>query len=154
MINTLIEKLSFEAHLPGGYKFCGPGTKLTRLTRNDVPINALDAACKKHDLAYARNKDLTNRHLADLELAEAAARRQHAADANLKEKLAAALVKNIMKIKRKLGWGLNFRSNALTPKTSLSSFKHKTPAKHLHFTLKRQRQRSRSAIASAFKEEL
>lgn len=36
-------------HLPG-YNYCGPGTDLTQ----DVPpINDLDAACKRHDEAYA-----------------------------------------------------------------------------------------------------
>lgn len=25
LINKIIDKLPFEAHIPGGYKFCGPG---------------------------------------------------------------------------------------------------------------------------------
>ena len=36
-------------HLPG-YNYCGPGTDLTK---NLPPINDLDAACKRHDEAYA-----------------------------------------------------------------------------------------------------
>jgi len=42
-----------EIHLPGGYQFCGPGTKVTkRLKRGDRGINILDKACREHDKAY------------------------------------------------------------------------------------------------------
>ena len=61
-VNTLINKLPFEAHLPT-YNFCGPGTKLQeRLKRGDRGINQLDEACKVHDIAYSRSKDLEARH--------------------------------------------------------------------------------------------
>jgi len=54
-----------EYHLPG-YNFCGPGTKLEkRLSRGDKPINALDAACLVHDIAYADTKDKDTRISAD-----------------------------------------------------------------------------------------
>jgi hypothetical protein len=29
-VNSLINKLPVELHLPGGYQYCGPGTKLKR----------------------------------------------------------------------------------------------------------------------------
>lgn len=52
ILNTLINKLPIELHLPG-YRFCGPGTKLRkRLARGDTGINPLDEACKIHDIAY------------------------------------------------------------------------------------------------------
>jgi len=36
------------------YNWCGPGTNVAeRLKRGDPPINELDAACKKHDIAYS-----------------------------------------------------------------------------------------------------
>lgn len=65
IINSLINKLPFELHLPGGYQFCGPGTKLEkRLARGDQGINHLDTACRAHDIAYI-SKDLATRHKAD-----------------------------------------------------------------------------------------
>lgn len=64
-VNTLINKLPFEAHIPT-YKYCGPGTKLEkRLVRGDKPKNLLGEACRNHDISYLKNKDLINRHKAD-----------------------------------------------------------------------------------------
>jgi hypothetical protein len=41
---------SKEKHLPG-YNFCGPGTNVTRRLREGVkPVNALDNACRIHDI--------------------------------------------------------------------------------------------------------
>jgi hypothetical protein len=41
---------SKEKHLPG-YNFCGPGTNVTRRLQEGVqPMNALDAACRRHDI--------------------------------------------------------------------------------------------------------
>ena len=58
LVDKLINKLLFELHLPGGYQFCGPGTKLSkRLTRGDPGINKLDSACKDHDIAYSKNRE-------------------------------------------------------------------------------------------------
>ena len=55
-------------HVPG-YKFCGPGSKLTeRIQRGDVDINSLDEACRQQDLAY--NNPSSNRRQADRILAE------------------------------------------------------------------------------------
>lgn len=111
VINSLINKLPFEVHVPG-YQFCGPGTKLEkRLARGDQGINSLDAACKKHDIAYSKNKDLSERHKADKELEEAAWQRVKAKDSKFGEKATAWAVTTAMKIKRKLGMGL-------PPKTS------------------------------------
>ncbi|KAJ8964117.1 hypothetical protein NQ314_005113 [Rhamnusium bicolor] len=46
LLNTLINKLPVELHIPG-YRFCGPGTKLQkRLDRGDQGNNLLDEACK------------------------------------------------------------------------------------------------------------
>ena len=73
LLNTAINKLPFELHIPGGYRFCGPGTKLEkRLARGDKGINELDEACKEHDIAYSKEKDLEHRHKADRILADKA----------------------------------------------------------------------------------
>ncbi|KAF2889561.1 hypothetical protein ILUMI_16612 [Ignelater luminosus] len=66
LVNSLINKLPFELHLPRGYQFCGPGTKLKqRLARGDKGINKLDQSCRLHDIAYANHSDLKERHKAD-----------------------------------------------------------------------------------------
>ena len=113
LVNSLINKLPFELHLPGGYQYCGPGTKLQkRLTRGDPGINKLDAACKQHDIAYDKNtSDLTARHKADYQLEQAAWKRVKSKDASFKEKAAAWLVTTIMKGKQRIGMGCTSTTN-------------------------------------------
>ena len=56
-LNTAINKLPFEVHVPG-YQFCGPGTNLKkRLARGDKGINPLDSACRTHDIAYENSNN-------------------------------------------------------------------------------------------------
>lgn len=65
LLNTLINKLPVELHVPG-YQFCGPRIKLNkRLQRGDKGINFLDAACMEHDIVYKHNKNVGERHVAD-----------------------------------------------------------------------------------------
>lgn len=105
VVNSLIDKLPIELHIPT-YQYCGPGTKLNkRLRRGDPGINALDAACKEHDIAYSKHKDLSSRHEADRILEEAARSRFKAKDSSLGEKASSWAVANVMKVKRKLGMG-------------------------------------------------
>lgn len=105
LVNTLINKLPFELHLPG-YQFCGPGTKLEkRLQRGDKGINDLDLACRNHDIAYASHKSLEDRHKADWELENQAWERVKSKDASFGEKAASWLVTTGMKLKRKMGMG-------------------------------------------------
>lgn len=110
VINTLINKLPFEAHIPG-YQFCGPGTKLTkRIARGDRGINRLDQACREHDLAYAKYPDnISERHNADNSLAKSAVNRVKSLDASLGERTAALGVAAAMKAKVKLGMGIKRR---------------------------------------------
>lgn len=94
-------------HLPGGYQYCGPGTKLDkRLKRNDPGINELDRACKEHDIAYSNSNDIDERNRADKILAEKAWKRVKSKDSGVGEKMAALGVTGIMKTKSKLGMGL------------------------------------------------
>lgn len=110
LVNSLIDNLPFELHIPG-YQFCGAGTKLAkRLARNDVGRNKLDEACKEHDIAYSRTKDLQERHKADKDLQEAASQRMKASDASFGEKMAAFGVRGVMNMKRKLGMGLKAKT--------------------------------------------
>lgn len=61
LVNTLINKLPFDLHLPS----VGPGTKLEKqLARGDRRINPLDAACKEYDIAYAKSNDNRLEHAA------------------------------------------------------------------------------------------
>lgn len=70
VLDTLIDLLPFEMHVPG-YKFCGPGTKVSkRIEQGDEPLNPLDEACRQHDIAYSQKN--TNRRQADRRLAEQA----------------------------------------------------------------------------------
>lgn len=112
LVNSLINNLPVELHVPG-YQYCGPGTKLAkRLARGDPGINPLDAACKEHDIAYSKNREnLTARSAADKALAERAWERVRAADASIGEKAAAWAVTNIMKTKRKFGMGAKKMKN-------------------------------------------
>lgn len=106
LVNTLINKLPVELHIPG-YNFCGPGTHLEkRLNRGDVGVNPLDSACQEHDIAYAQSEDLSRRHEADKILGNKAWQRVKANDSSLGEKSASLLVAGIMKGKRKLGMGI------------------------------------------------
>lgn len=107
LVNSLINNLPFELHIPG-YSYCGPGTKLQeRLARGSQPINELDRSCQEHDIFYHNEKDTKQRHKADKILANAAMQRFHSQDASLGEKLAALGIAGTMKAKVKLGMGLN-----------------------------------------------
>lgn len=106
VINTAIDAIPVELHLPGGYQYCGPGTKLEeRLKRGDPGINALDRACKEHDIAYSKYSDSTNRAKADSSLGGQAWRRFISSDATLSERAAALAVSAAMKVKTAVGGG-------------------------------------------------
>lgn len=107
LVNSFINKLPIELHIPG-YQYCGPGTKLEkRLIAGDRGINQLDRACKEHDIAYNQNKDMDSRKQADKILADNAWKRVLASDSTWGEKAAAWLVANVMKAKGKIGSGIN-----------------------------------------------
>jgi len=116
LLNSVINALPFELHIPG-YQFCGPGTRLSeRLARGDQGINSLDAACREHDIAYSRSNDLTERHVADRILAEKARRRIVARDSTLGERAAATAVWAAMKAKTKIGMGMKTKTKKNTAK--------------------------------------
>ena len=62
-LNTLVNNLPFEMHLPG-HNFTGPGTKLYKRLNPDgtpkewsLPINRVDNAAYHHDLCYSKHDD-------------------------------------------------------------------------------------------------
>lgn len=110
LLNSLIDKLPFEAHIPT-YNYCGPGTKLDkRLERGDRGINQLDEACKVHDIAYSIHKDDKERTKADQKLSSEAWKRVISKDASIGERTTALAVTAAMKTKiglSKMGRGLS-----------------------------------------------
>ena len=67
-LNTLVNKLPFEMHLPG-HNFTGPGTKLYKRLNPDgtpkewnIPINRVDNATYHHDLCYSKHDDIKTRN--------------------------------------------------------------------------------------------
>lgn len=109
LINSTINALPLEIHLPG-YRFCGPGTKLkARLSRGEEGINPLDEACKEHDIAYSKDKSLESRLRADRVLADKAWSRFKDKDVPFGEKLSAWVVTSAMNAKTKLGGSLTRR---------------------------------------------
>lgn len=95
-VNSLINKLPVELHIPG-YQYCGPGTKLQkRLDRGDRGINLLDKACKDHDIVYSNHKDISERRAADQVLINKALERTKAVDASFGERTSAHIVAKMM----------------------------------------------------------
>lgn len=89
------------AHFPG-YHFCGPGTKfLERTAQGQLGVNKLDEACRFHDAVYTNSTDLKMRMEADVLLEMHAWEIVISKDSNYKEKFAAWMVTNVMKMKRK-----------------------------------------------------
>lgn len=64
-------------------------------------VNKLDEACRQHDLVYTDSEDLRLRMEADEKLEMQAWERVKAKDSRYKEKIAAWMVMNVMKVKRK-----------------------------------------------------
>ncbi len=108
-VNTIINKLPFEMHLPG-HQFTGPGTKLDkRLNADDTykewskPINRVDNAAYSHDLCYAKNQGTKTRN----DICDTAMLSQLDGIYNptLREKIDRAIVKPLITAKARFGWG-------------------------------------------------
>lgn len=100
VVNEVIDALPIELDLPGGYQYCGPGTRLReRLARDDPGINKLDQACKTHGIAYTLFQDNVHRGLADQRLADSAWAPVKSADASIGERAASLAVATAMKVK-------------------------------------------------------
>ena len=67
-LNTLVNNLPFEMHLPG-HNFTDQGTNLHKTLNSDgtrkewsIPINRLDSAAYHHDLCYSKHDDTKTRN--------------------------------------------------------------------------------------------
>ena len=106
-----------ELHLPG-HSFTGPGTNLNlRLNENNEPyewskpINRVDAAAQKHDLAYRSNPDnLEAKHLADKEMI---AELDSIPNPTIRERLERALVKKLLQAKVYFGLGVDEKNKSI-----------------------------------------
>lgn len=74
---------------------------MERVALGHVGVNKLDDACRSHDAVYTNSTDLKMRMEADLILETLAWERVIAKDSTYKEKIAAWMVTNVMKMKRK-----------------------------------------------------
>ena len=72
--------------------------------KGDKPINKLDAAAQKHDMAYAIFKDKKVRNEADKVLEQEPNQIKNDPNTNISEKASAFMVENVMKGKQKLVW--------------------------------------------------
>jgi hypothetical protein len=103
VVNTV---LPFEKHLPG-MRYCGPGTRLDlRVDDNgkpfpgNEPVDRVDEAALKHDLAYNKYEDLRHRHQADKEMIHDLL---HIEQPTCRERLERCLVLPIMFLKSLVG---------------------------------------------------
>lgn len=121
-------KYSGEKHLPG-YNYAGPGTALDkRLDENDnplpnsKPINRVDEAAYRHDLAYRAAGDaeqsLILKHAADKKMIEEL---NNIENPTLRERIDAPLVRTALQAKVRLGLGVDKASLAAIRKTSLAA---------------------------------
>lgn len=137
VLNSLIDKLPIELHIPQ-YHYCGPGTNLSkRLQRGDPGINPLDAACKEHDIAYFKNHSLEDRHKADWILENRAWERVKSKDAKIGEMASAWVVTNAMKLKRKLGMGCHSKRADVAKRSQRKSSSIRSVVKKIDKSLKK-----------------
>lgn len=104
-----------------------------RLKRGDPGINPLDAACKRHDIAYSENSDTKSRMEADKNLENTAIKRVFSGDATIGERATAVGIAGAMRVKRSLSKaGLGLRGGVggsidkLTKKRKNKNKKKKT----------------------------
>ena len=103
VINTV---LPFEKHLPGCH-YLGPGTRLDlRLDENgkplpgNEPVDRVDEAALKHDIAYSKHDDLRHRLQADREMLRDLL---HIEQPTCRERAERCFVVPIMFLKRMIG---------------------------------------------------
>ena len=102
-------KFKGEMHLPG-HSFTGPGTRLDQRLNPDgtpkdwsKPINRVDNAAYRHDLAYDRYSDTANRNVADRMMVNEL---NNIPNPTIRERIERAVVKPILSAKSSLGLGL------------------------------------------------
>ena len=114
-LNTFVNKLSFEMHLPG-HNFIGPGTKLYKRLNPDgtpkewsIPINRVDNAAYHHDLCYSKHDVTKTRN----EVCDKTMLGELNGIVNpiLRERIDKSIVENLIKAKVNFGLGLPIKKN-------------------------------------------
>ena len=108
-MNSIINKLPFETHLPG-HNFTGPGTNLSKRLNKDgtpkswsKPINRVDETAMHHDVCYAKNKNTGVRNrVCDKNMLDELA---SIPNPTIRERFDRAIVSPIISTKMKLGMG-------------------------------------------------
>ena len=114
-LNTFVNKLPFEMHLPG-HNFTGPGTKLYKRLNPDgtpkewsIPINRVDSAAYHHDLCYSKHNDTKTRN----EVCDKTMLGELSGIVNptLRERIDKSIVGNLIKAKVNFGLGHPIKNN-------------------------------------------
>ena len=113
-LNTIINKLPFEMHLPG-HNFTGPGTKLNKRLNPDrtpkrwsKPINRVDNASYHHDLCYNDNQSTSVRNkVCDKNMLNEL---KSIVNPTIRERAERFIVNKVIKSKVNLGLGLKKKS--------------------------------------------
>lgn len=96
LVDQFLQKLP-AIHIIG-YNFCGINTNLEK-AYNLRGINALDCACRDHDIAYAESNNLKWRYMADKILVVKAIKRIYAKETHIGERFVALIVSSLISIK-------------------------------------------------------
>ena len=108
-LNSLVNKLPFEMHLPG-HNFIGPGTTLYKRLNSDgtpkewsIPINRVDNAAYHPVLCYSKDDDTKTRYeVCDKTMLGELSR---IANPTLRERIDKPIVGKLIKAKVNLGLG-------------------------------------------------
>ena len=112
-------KFPGEMHFPKA-NWLGPGTRLDLRLNEDgsykdwsKPVDRVDNAAYKHDLAYAEHNDVENRNKADRAMLEEVSRIENP---TLRERIERSIVNKIIGTKARFGLGYKFRGYMGTQK--------------------------------------
>lgn len=158
LVNSIINKVPFEMHLPG-YQYCGMGTKVAkRVALGQSGKNPLDSACKVHDMVYTKHANGKERLKADQELLDASLKRIKSSDASFGEKAAAVGVSAAMKAKiglSKIGLGLSNKKKKVAVKKQSNVIRKVNDSKHKKkLKKKNNKQKSFAAVTKSIKQAL
>jgi hypothetical protein len=108
-VHLPFNKFKGEIHIPG-HSFTGPGTRLDLRLNPDgspkdfsKPINRVDEAAYRHDLAYAKHSDTPSRNVADRLMVDELDKINNP---TFRERIERSIVKPIISTKASLGFGM------------------------------------------------
>ena len=112
-------KFPGEMHLPG-HSFTGPGTRLDLRLNPDgtpkdwsEPVDKVDNAAYRHDLAYDRYSDTASRNAADVRMVNEL---NNIPNPTVRERIERAIVKPILSAKASFGLGVDSKNSKIVAK--------------------------------------